>query len=50
MILDLFRKEIEFNNIQGYDGIKDIVIVIRTKRSTHVKVSIPFVLLNLHHY
>jgi MoxR-like ATPase len=25
MILDLFRKEIEFNNIQGYDDIKDIV-------------------------
>src|SRR5499433_2324855 len=25
MILDLFRKEIEFNNIRGYDDIKDIV-------------------------
>jgi MoxR-like ATPase len=25
MILDLFRKEIEFNNIQGYDDIKNIV-------------------------
>ena len=25
MILDLFRKEIEFNNIQGYDDIKDVV-------------------------
>jgi hypothetical protein len=25
MILDLFRKEIEFNNIQGYDDVKDIV-------------------------
>jgi hypothetical protein len=25
MILDLFRKEIEFSNIQGYDDIKDIV-------------------------
>ncbi|MGC1929584.1 MAG: DNA primase noncatalytic subunit PriX [Candidatus Nitrosopolaris sp.] len=25
MILDLFRKEIEFKNIQGYDDIKDIV-------------------------
>ena len=25
MILDLFRKEIEFNDIQGYDDIKDIV-------------------------
>jgi MoxR-like ATPase len=25
MILDLFRKEIQFNNIQGYDDIKDIV-------------------------
>jgi DNA polymerase III delta prime subunit len=25
MILDLFRKEIEFNNIEGYDDIKDIV-------------------------
>ena len=25
MILDLFRKEIEFNKIQGYDEIKDIV-------------------------
>jgi hypothetical protein len=25
MILDLFRKEIEFNKIQGYDDIKDIV-------------------------
>jgi hypothetical protein len=25
MILDLFRKEIEFNNIHGYDDIKDIV-------------------------
>lgn len=25
MILDLFRKEIEFNNIQGYDDIKDLV-------------------------
>ena len=25
MILDLFRKEIEFYNIQGYDDIKDIV-------------------------
>jgi DNA polymerase III delta prime subunit len=25
LILDLFRKEIEFENIQGYDDIKDIV-------------------------
>ena len=25
MILDLFRKEIEFNNIQGYDDLKNIV-------------------------
>jgi holliday junction DNA helicase RuvB len=25
MILDLFRKEIEFNNIQGYDDLRDIV-------------------------
>jgi Holliday junction DNA helicase RuvB len=25
MILDLFRKEIEFKNIHGYDDIKDIV-------------------------
>ena len=25
MILDLFRKEIEFENIEGYDDIKDIV-------------------------
>jgi hypothetical protein len=25
MILDLFRKEIEFNNIQGYEDLKDIV-------------------------
>ncbi|MGB6527850.1 MAG: hypothetical protein WBF33_07060 [Candidatus Nitrosopolaris sp.] len=25
MILDLFRKEIEFNNIHGYYDIKDIV-------------------------
>jgi hypothetical protein len=25
MILDLFRKEIVFENIQGYDDIKDIV-------------------------
>ena len=25
MILNLFRKEIEFNNIKGYDDIKDIV-------------------------
>jgi MoxR-like ATPase len=25
MILDLFHKEIEFNNIHGYDDIKDIV-------------------------
>jgi MoxR-like ATPase len=25
MILDLFRKDIEFNNIHGYDDIKDIV-------------------------
>jgi hypothetical protein len=25
MILDLFRKEIEFSNIQGYDDIKDVV-------------------------
>jgi hypothetical protein len=25
MILDLFRKEVEFENIQGYDDIKDIV-------------------------
>ena len=25
MLLDLFRKEIEFNSIQGYDDIKDIV-------------------------
>jgi DNA polymerase III delta prime subunit len=24
MIFDLFRKEIEFNNIQGYDDVKDI--------------------------
>ena len=25
MILDLFRKEIEFENIHGYDDLKDIV-------------------------
>lgn len=25
MIHDLFRKEIEFSNIQGYDDIKDVV-------------------------
>ena len=25
MILDLFHKEIEFNKIEGYDDIKDIV-------------------------
>jgi hypothetical protein len=25
MILDLFRKEVDFVNIQGYDDIKDIV-------------------------
>jgi hypothetical protein len=25
MILDLFRKEVEFESIQGYDDIKDIV-------------------------
>ena len=25
MILDLFRKEVEFENIQGYDDLKDIV-------------------------
>jgi hypothetical protein len=25
MILDLFRKEIGFENIQGYDDIKDII-------------------------
>jgi hypothetical protein len=25
MILDLFHKEVEFENIQGYDDIKDIV-------------------------
>ena len=25
MILDLFHKNIEFDNIQGYDDIKDIV-------------------------
>jgi len=25
MMLDLFRKEIGFENIQGYDDIKDIV-------------------------
>jgi hypothetical protein len=25
MILDLFRNEVEFKNIHGYDGIKDIV-------------------------
>jgi hypothetical protein len=25
MILDLFRSEVEFKNIQGYDDIKDIV-------------------------
>jgi hypothetical protein len=25
MILDLYRKEIEFNNVHGYDDIKDIV-------------------------
>jgi hypothetical protein len=25
MILDLFRKDIGFNNIQGYDDIKNIV-------------------------
>ena len=25
MLLDLFRKEIEFKNIHGYDDIKDIV-------------------------
>jgi hypothetical protein len=25
MILDLFRKEIAFENIQGYDDVKDIV-------------------------
>jgi hypothetical protein len=25
MILDLFRNEVEFKNIQGYDDIKNIV-------------------------
>ena len=25
MILDLFRKEVEFENIHGYDDIKEIV-------------------------
>jgi hypothetical protein len=25
MILDLFRHEVEFKNIQGYDDIKDVV-------------------------
>jgi hypothetical protein len=25
MMLDLFRKEVEFENIQGYDDLKDIV-------------------------
>jgi hypothetical protein len=25
MLLDLFRKEVEFENIQGYDDLKDIV-------------------------
>jgi hypothetical protein len=25
MILDLFRKQIEFHNIQGYEDITDIV-------------------------
>ena len=25
MLLDLFRNEVEFENIQGYDDIKDIV-------------------------
>ena len=25
MILDLFRKEVQFENIQGYDDLKDIV-------------------------
>jgi MoxR-like ATPase len=25
MILDLFHKEVQFNNIQGYDDIKDVV-------------------------
>ena len=25
MILDLFRKEIEFSNIQDYDNVKDLV-------------------------
>ena len=25
MILDLFRNEVEFKNIQGYDDLKDIV-------------------------
>ena len=25
MILDLFRKEVEFEKIQGYDDLKDIV-------------------------
>jgi hypothetical protein len=27
MILDLFRKEIGFNNIEGYDDIKDVIVV-----------------------
>jgi hypothetical protein len=25
MILDLFRKEVEFENVQGYEDLKDIV-------------------------
>jgi hypothetical protein len=25
MVLDLFRKDIEFENIHGYDDIKDII-------------------------
>jgi len=29
MILDLFRTEVEFKNIQGYDDIKDIVRSIK---------------------
>jgi len=28
MILDLFRKQIEFNNIHGYGDIEDIVAML----------------------
>ena len=37
MILDLFRKDLVFENINGYDEIKDIAKRVRIDKAEYLK-------------